>query len=90
LLEVEGEKWLILAEDGARTHYNVYDAVPPGLATYAEPIASELPEPIAHLVENLDRSGYDVVMPDDRLQQTALLALALTFLIDRRRPVTAA
>lgn len=85
ILEVEGERWLVLPDPESESCYALFDEVPAGLNTYEALIDLDLPTAVGHICHS--NNGYEddwrAEIAPNRLQETGLLVLALTFLIDR-------
>lgn len=84
-LEVEGEKWLALARPDDETCYTLYDAVPSGLHTYNTLTELDLPPAIGQICRVREEYDYRIDLEPNRLQQTPLVVLAVTYLIDQAR-----
>lgn len=82
-VEVEGEHWLALAHPELPACFVIYDEIPAGLKTYNKLTELDLPPAIGRLCTRSDDTCFDVELEPRRLQQTGLLVLALSFLIDR-------
>lgn len=82
-VEVEGMRWLALPHTDPHTLFALYEEVPSGVDVYGEQVAEELPPPVAAVHPVADGYDFVVEMPEERLQQSALLLLALIFLVDR-------
>jgi len=83
-IEVEGERWLALGERGNGrspiSKFVLCDNAPANLSVYADPLdaCDEAIGKIRRVTGDLD---YDIVFPDGRFQEPALISLALAFLI---------
>ena len=83
MLEVEGHRWLGLRwREEAGPLLVLYDAVAAGLSLAVERDSSDLPEPLGLLEVGAGDYDFDLTLPAGRLEQGALVGLALVFLID--------
>lgn len=82
-IEVEGQRWLALAEEDDRAQYALYSRVPARLGRDAAPDPRQLGDPIGSLRGDDAGYAYTLALPARSLRQRELLALALVFLIDR-------
>lgn len=82
-LEVEGEEWLALSRPEPDECYALYDAVPTGLNTYNVLTELDLPPVLGRIYLTDDEYDFGVKLDPQRLEQTALVVLALVLLIDR-------
>jgi hypothetical protein len=85
-LEVEGERWMALPDPTMDHCYAVYDEVPRGLFPYGVLADLDLPAAIGRLCALDGDHAYTASLDPDRLQQPALVILALAYLIDRTQP----
>jgi hypothetical protein len=83
LVEVEGEKWLVLREADESGCFSIYEGVPAGLSTYNTLTELDLPPRVGHICPGDDQFAYIVDLEPYRLQRTPLTVLALTFVIDQ-------
>jgi hypothetical protein len=85
LLEVEGSRWFVTREEPDRpASLNIYNQSPTDAEFYPE---TELPGPIGTIRPAADGVGdYDftISLPEERLSQAALIALALVVIADGR------
>jgi hypothetical protein len=83
LLEVEGNRWFVTQEEPERpASLNIYSQSPADAEIYPE---TELPGPIGTIRLSEESSGgYDftISLPEGRLSQAALIALALVVIAD--------
>ncbi len=83
MLEVEGHRWLGLRwREEAGPLLVLYDAAAAGLSLAVERDSSDLPEPLGLLEVGAGDYDFDLTLPAGRLEQGALVGLALVFLID--------
>ena len=83
MLEVEGHRWLGLRwREEAGPLLVLYDAVAAGLSLTVERDSSDLPEPLGLLEVGAGDYDFDLTLPAGRLEQGALVGLALAFLVD--------
>jgi hypothetical protein len=89
VLEVEAAMWLAMAQrgEGGVTSYAIYDEVPPGINTPEGVAVADFPEPIGMVrrgtTEGDPPYDYTVDLALGRVTHSALIVLALLFLIDR-------
>jgi hypothetical protein len=83
MLEVEGHRWLGLRwREEMGPLLVLYDAAAAGLSLAVERDSSDLPEPLGLLEVGAGDYDFDLTLPAGRLEQGALVGLALVFLID--------
>ena len=83
MLEVEGHRWLGLRwREEAGPLLVLYDAAAAGLSLAVERDSSDLPEPLGLLEVGAGDYDFDLTLPAGRLEQGALVGLALAFLVD--------
>lgn len=83
MIEVEGQRWLALRWRGEEGPLLViYDAAGAGLSLTVDRDSADLPEPIGLLEVGAGDYDFDLTLPAGRLEQGALLGLALAFLVD--------
>ncbi len=83
VIEVEGNRWLGLCWTGNEGALMVfYDIEAAGLSPSVDPEAADLPEPIGLLEVSLGDYDFDLTLPVGQPAQSALLGLALVFLVD--------
>ncbi len=81
-IEVEGMVWLVWGKEQDDALFTLYDQVPSNLAVSDNPLESGLIEPIGRIHRTQGDYDLTITLPDQRLHEAALLALALLFLID--------
>jgi hypothetical protein len=87
--EVETAMWLAMPQrgEGGITSYAIYDEVPPGINTPEGIAVADFPEPIGGVYRGTADGDppydYTVNLPLGRVTHSALVVLALVFLIDR-------
>ena len=84
MMEVEGEKWLVLPHPEEENCYAFYDQVPAGLRTYDRLTEVDLPPCIGRLCRTEGEHAFSAELSPERLQQTGLVVLALAYFIDKR------
>lgn len=93
IIEVEAEMWLAIGQrlEGGTFDYALYDQVPTGMNTAAGLVRDDLPDPIGTIqtrgIIGDPPYDYTVNLILGRVTHTALIALALVFLIDRAERV---
>jgi len=86
LIEVEGHRWLGLRwREETGPLLVLYDAAAAGLSLAVERDSSDLPEPLGLLEVGAGDYDFDLTLPAGRLEQGALVGLALAFLVDNSR-----
>ena len=86
MIEVEGHRWLGLRwREEAGPLLVLYDAAAAGLSLAVERDSSDLPEPLGLLEVGAGDYDFDLTLPVGRLEQGALVGLALAFLVDNSR-----
>lgn len=89
VLEVETAMWLAMPQrsEGGVIHYAIYDEVPPGINTPEGVAVADFPEPIGAIRSGAAGSpppyDYTVDLTLGYITHSALVILALVFLIDR-------
>jgi hypothetical protein len=89
VIEVETAMWLAAAQrgEGGVATYAVYDEVPPGINTPEGVAIADFPEPIGTIKQGTADGNllydYTVQLVLGRVTHSALVVLALVFLIDR-------
>lgn len=82
-IEVEGMRWLALKQPARDAYVCLYDEVPADLTIYEEPLEAPLPEPVGEIHQSTGEYDLTAEISAGRLTQTALVLLALIFLVDR-------
>lgn len=83
MIEVEGNRWLGLRwPEQTGPLLVLYDAAAAGLSLTVERDSSDLPEPLGLLEVGAGDYDFDLTLPAGRLEQGALVGLALAFLVD--------
>ena len=89
VMEVETAMWLAMAQrgEGGALSYAIYDEVPPGINTPDGVAVADFPEPIGRVQRGASGGDppydYTVDLALGRVTHSALIVLALVFLIDR-------
>jgi hypothetical protein len=81
VLEMEGMAWAALPQDPAL--FVLYDASPTSKSPAAQSPAAQSREPIGCILPTSGAYDFTVTLPAESLKKAALMALAITFLIDR-------
>jgi hypothetical protein len=83
MIEVEGHRWLGLRwREETGPLLVLYDAAAAGLSLGVERDSSDLPEPLGLLEVGAGDYNFDLTLPAGRLEQGALVGLALAYLVD--------
>ncbi|MCB8945533.1 MAG: hypothetical protein H6658_17425 [Ardenticatenaceae bacterium] len=84
VLRVGENMWLALKEESNEPYFTIYDDVPASLISRsAEPMFSNLPEPIGEINWGSQQYDYTITWKEERIERMALLVMALVFLVDR-------
>lgn len=85
-LEVEGERMLLARPPGSSGAYDLYPTIPDGLEEASPGGNYSLPEAIGLIRETASPFDLSVEIKPGLFRRTALIALVLVFLAERRLP----
>jgi hypothetical protein len=85
MLEVEGERWMVLPDPDMAHCFAIYDQVPRSLFGYETHADVDLPSSTGQLCAAEGEWAYTISLDPERLRETGLLVLALAYLVDSTR-----
>lgn len=84
VIEVEGHRWFAKCCHPDGYDYAIYENVPTNLTVVDELLEEELPPLVGYLNTVVGGREFDLALPGKILQKTAVIALAILFLLDRQ------
>lgn len=85
VIEVEDHHWFVKCCHPDGHDYAIYEDVPTNLTIVDELLEEELPPVVGFLNAEENGREFDLSLPGNVIQKTAVIALALLFLLDRRQ-----
>ncbi len=89
IIEVEDHRWFAMCRRPELFDFAIYDEVPANLTIVDELLEEELPPAVGFLRAAADGRQFDLSLPGNILQKTAVIALSILFLLDRPPQKTA-